>query len=213
MGKTSDPLKAVILSEIFPPEPSKAQRRRLQIVEAAIESFAEVGIEKSTYERLAKRIKVSRPLIIHYFPDRDDLVETTLKFIRARFQRLAVDALSRAEGPEAKLKAYVEATFDWIARYDKHAKVWLLFYFYCGVDGDFKAMNTELARMGEERIAALIVGLRAKSLPKAELLWRAKQIQIFVTGALIAAGTETPSIPMKSFVQKTVARCLAIAQE
>ncbi len=52
---------------------SPADRKR-QIVEGAIEFFAEAGIEGQTRE-LARRLGITQPLLYRYFPSKEDLIE------------------------------------------------------------------------------------------------------------------------------------------
>src|SRR5262245_30016404 len=74
MSPGKDSLSFTLLNELLPAAPTKAQRRQLQIVEAAIGCYASVGFEKATFEKIASVCKVSRPLIQHYFPDREKLL-------------------------------------------------------------------------------------------------------------------------------------------
>src|SRR4051812_18083885 len=87
-------LERLALGELFPYKPSKAQRTQLAIIESAIKCYATLGIEKSTAERIAKTCGISRPLVQHYFPDREGLLEMSIKYIRTYLQKLAVDAVN-----------------------------------------------------------------------------------------------------------------------
>ena len=61
--------------------PARVPRQRLspidrkrQIIEAAVSYFAEVGFDGGTRE-LARRLKVTQPLIYRYFPSKEDLIQ------------------------------------------------------------------------------------------------------------------------------------------
>ena len=108
MGAKQLDLTQTVLAELFPSAPSRAQKRQLQILEAAIKLFAKVGIESTTYDQIAIECEVSRPLIQHYFPDREELAFLALTYIRGNLQKIEVDAILAAPTPEAKVKEYVD---------------------------------------------------------------------------------------------------------
>jgi AcrR family transcriptional regulator len=183
-----------ILPELFPARLSKSDRRKIQIIDAAIGRFASTGIESTSFEDIAQDCGVSRALVQHYFPNREDLADVALRVIRGRFQKLAVDAVAAASSPEEKLIAYAHSTFSWIRDFPSHARVWLLFYYYCGIDRKKRKLNTELVSQGHARITALLkrgAELGAFALEDDQFLSeRAKLIQNTLTGALLSAVTE-----------------------
>jgi len=77
------------------------ERRRIEIIQAAEQLYAESGWEDLTMERVARRARLSRALVYVYFRDKDDLhlaiVERSLERLRQRFQvaadgeRLGID--------------------------------------------------------------------------------------------------------------------------
>ena len=179
----------------FPARPSKSQRRKVQILEKSIGLFATRGLDLVTYDDIARACGVTRPLVQHYFPNRDDFVLLTMKYIRAIFQRVCVAAISRHTTPHAQLLAYLDATAEWIDEYSTHARVWLLFYYFCGIKKKYRSLNTELVRVGQERIASLVSlgAARGEFRPlvnEAEALARAKLIQRALTAYLLTAVTE-----------------------
>lgn len=65
--------------------PSAAKRKRLspeerrsQLLETAVDVFAEMGIERAGHGDIAKRAGVSTPTVFNYFPTRARLVEAVL---------------------------------------------------------------------------------------------------------------------------------------
>ncbi len=54
-----------IYSNLFEFVPTRSQRRIIGLLEAAIRNYATIGIEKTTYDSIAKAAKVSRPLVQH----------------------------------------------------------------------------------------------------------------------------------------------------
>jgi AcrR family transcriptional regulator len=147
-------IDSVIYSSLFEQKLSLPERRRLQIASAAIQNYVSVGLEKTTYERIAKASKISRPLIFKYFKDKEEIFTFAIKYIRANFQSLAVEAMQTRSTPTQKLEGYIDSTFQWIDDYPDHVKVWLLYYYRCGIHKKLRRLNTDLTVMGQERIGS-----------------------------------------------------------
>lgn len=77
------------------------EARRAQLLETAIEAFAELGLERAGHGDVAKRAKVSTPTVFNYFPTRQDLVEAVLDQIKANveemFDSLPTEPVSRRD--------------------------------------------------------------------------------------------------------------------
>src|SRR5687767_8770103 len=73
---------------------SKATLRQVQIIEAAIFCYANFGVIDTTFERIAKQAKLSRPLIFHYFNDKTEIFDAAVKYVRAIYQQLVIEGIS-----------------------------------------------------------------------------------------------------------------------
>lgn len=187
------PLKIsdTILHEIIPPSPSKSQRRKIQIAEAAIQTYVEEGVEDASFEHIAAICKVSRPLIQHYFKDKDELFYFVAHYIRANSQDFVVKALLEHKNPVDQLGAYVAASFDWAEQFPAHAKVWILFFYYCSIREKYRQAHSELSFMAQDRISHIIQnGIREKKFRCADPAHAAKMIQSLIAGSLLMLSTE-----------------------
>ncbi|MEQ1875630.1 MAG: TetR/AcrR family transcriptional regulator [Bdellovibrionia bacterium] len=194
-----------LYAQMFVLEPTKSQRRRLQIVETAIECFSKYGFENTTYERIAAACKVTRPLIIHYFPEKDSLLLMVITYIRANLQNFAVAAIRKETTTENQLRAYVESTFDWVKDFPAHAQTWLLFYYNASIRSDLKELNSELVNTGHERIFTLLTKAHSeKKLAKAPSMEQAKMIQNLVTGSLLSMLTEKSLLSQAALRRSTI---------
>jgi len=52
----------------------QAEQRRAQLIETALDLFAEKGVENTTIKDIATRIGVAQGLVYHYFASKDDLL-------------------------------------------------------------------------------------------------------------------------------------------
>lgn len=179
---------------LFSTTPSKSQIQQEKIVEAAIEAFAKHGIEKTTYTALARKCKVSRPLIHHYFPTLDDLFLVAARYARATLLSLAKEGMEsgrKTDNPEMALEGYVRGCFRWIELFPEQMKFWLLFYYQAGLGGQALKDNTALVDSGHARITQLLEEGRQKSgWEFKDGVATAKMIQLQITGALVSSQTE-----------------------
>lgn len=200
-----------LYSVLFPLAPTKAQRRQIEIVDSAIRCYAKYGIERTTFELIANECGISRPLVMHYFPDKEAIFDLSFRYIRAHFQALAVEAIQKATSPEQQLRAYILCTFDWVEKSANHAKVWLLIYYYCAIHEEYKKTNTELVSMGHARITALLEsGKKFKLFKFKNASYTAKMVQTVITGALLTRLTEKNSIPPETFRALTLQTCFSL---
>lgn len=89
--------------------------RRAQIVQAAIDTIAELGYAKASFARITERAGLRSPRMISYhFTDKDDLIHQIVKEVfesGARFINARVEAEDSAPG---KLRAYLEANLQFL---------------------------------------------------------------------------------------------------
>jgi AcrR family transcriptional regulator len=193
-------------------EPTKGQVRQAQILEAAIKNFATVGVENTTPDKIAKTCKISRPLVLHYFKDVEEIFQLAVKVIRAEFQRMAVVAIEKEAKPTGRLKAYVHSSLDWVDLRPLHVKVWLLFFYRCGLREADRKLNSDLVNMGHDRIAALLeLGKSQGEFHFDDAMATAKMIQNVITGALICRMTEAQSPRLESVRTETTKTCFLLA--
>lgn len=200
----------VDLSHLFD-KPSKTETRMIQIIEGAIKNYATIGSEKTTYDRIARTCKISRPLIQHYFKDKDAVFEKSIQYIRAQYQALAHAAIEAQSTPLEKIRAYVSASLQWVRDYPLHSKTWALFFYHCTIQPKLKALNTDLVLQGTKRISHLVsLGMKEGVFEVEDAQAAARDLQIFLTGAIVTAGTETPAEPWPRFEEQVVRSCLSI---
>jgi AcrR family transcriptional regulator len=213
---SKDKINQTIYGELFPRALSKADQKKLIILEAAIQTYAELGIEYVSYEDIARKAKVTRPLVNHYFPDKKILFESAMKFIRAHFQELAIRELERTSSPKEKLQIYVRSTMTWVHVSPVHAKAWVFFFYLCASDSKLRNLHRELTTMGMQRLTALLHAVAAESsYPTSHLEEKAKGIQRLITGALLEIATEHDPKNIKileEITRQTIAQCLDICR-
>ncbi|HSI39166.1 MAG TPA: betaine-aldehyde dehydrogenase [Xanthobacteraceae bacterium] len=107
-------------------EPEDVRRR--QLIEATIDSLAEVGFNASTLSQIARRAGVSPGLVAHYFGDKDGLLEATLRALAARIARGTAARLASARSPRARVQAVIDANLAPEEFDQRSCSVWLAFW-------------------------------------------------------------------------------------
>ncbi len=205
----SSAVSKTIYQELFPKKLSKSDKRKIEIIEGAIRAYAIVDFNSVSFDDIAKPAKTSRKLVQHYFPEKQELFETSMKLIRAQFQVQAVEAISKAQSPLDQFKEYVRSTFYWAKNQPQHAKAWMLFFMVCSQTPKFKKMHLELTKMGEQRIIAVISSLKLKrTLELNEASYIAKTIQRLITGGLIEVCTEAHVEDIELVQEQVLRACL-----
>ena len=106
------------------------EKRRAQILRAASELYARKGLENVTFGDIARRARLSRPLVYFYFPDQRSLfLETVLRAhegLRSRFQEALASGRTGLEQIENIGRAYARfqkedpAAFQLCAMFDSN---------------------------------------------------------------------------------------------
>ncbi len=102
--------------------------RRRQLIEATVDTLAEVGFASTTLALIGRRASVSPGLIAHYFEDKDGLLEATLRSLASRLARGVSERLRAARTPRERIAAVIEATLAPEEFEPRTCSVWLAFW-------------------------------------------------------------------------------------
>src|SRR5829696_820338 len=120
--------------------------RRRQLIQATIDSLADVGFSACTLGEIAKRAGVSPGLFAHYFRDKDGLLEATLRSTAARLGRAAAARLRAAREPRGRIQAVIDANLA-PEEFDRRtSSVWLAFWGQVIHSGRFKRVQNVYQR-------------------------------------------------------------------
>lgn len=90
------------------PKVGMEEIRRRQLIDATIASIHEIGFAESSLSRISARAGVSTGIVHHYFDDKADLLEATLRQLGNNLRRSVVRQLRRATTPAGRLLAVVD---------------------------------------------------------------------------------------------------------
>jgi AcrR family transcriptional regulator len=147
-----------LFKEIASPELSKGDLRKLQILQAAIESLAKLGLARTNYESVGKLCGLKRPHVAYHYPDFDLLIEGCIKFAYATGRSVVAEYLRDAKGVEEQLTGYIEGTFGWLASNSSQKGALMVLWHLATFDKKYWVLNDQIKRMGTERVYAITTG-------------------------------------------------------
>lgn len=71
---------------------AKRERRRDEILRAALQAFREHGFHRTTLDHIAERLGVRKTALYHYFPDKDAILHACHVDSLAQLERISVEA-------------------------------------------------------------------------------------------------------------------------
>lgn len=102
--------------------------RRQQLIEATLDSVAELGLHATTINSISKRAGMSSGIISHYFGGKQGLLEATVRHL---LSNLKANLLSKTQAgctPEQRLMFIVEANFSSMQQQTNTTRTWLSFW-------------------------------------------------------------------------------------
>jgi AcrR family transcriptional regulator len=117
MASTNVPVKA-IPTQIK--DQQLVQRRRRQIVDAAVELFLKNGFHKTTTRQIARAAGISIGLLYEYISTKEDILYLVCEAIHAEMESAVTDALTRAQEGKGTLEVVIQEYFRVCHRMSDH---------------------------------------------------------------------------------------------
>ena len=105
MGKNKNEGARVVPSQVK--DPTLIDRRRLQIVDAAVHLFIDKGFHRTTTREIARAAGISIGLLYEYVASKEDVLYLVCDAIHAEMERGVAEALRRAARGRDKLAAMI----------------------------------------------------------------------------------------------------------
>ena len=135
--------------------PPRDERRRRQLVDAAIESIATYGLSGTTVARVAGLAGLSTGIVNFYFQGKDALLLATLESVDAQYMLRQRNALRPfAADPVGRLHAMIDAAFDPEICVPSRVAVWAAFWGEAGARDDYMRICAAREAELEEGIVA-----------------------------------------------------------
>ena len=102
--------------------------RRRQLIQATIASIHDVGFSESSVSRIAAKAGVSAGIVHHYFEDKGELLEATLRQLGANLSTSVVRRLNAAKTTAHRLMAVVDGNLGPELFTPEAVSAWLAFW-------------------------------------------------------------------------------------
>lgn len=102
--------------------------RRASLIKATIAEIGDVGTLEVTVSRIAKRAGMSSALAHHYFGSKDSIFLAAMRHVLTVYGAEVRGALVAADGPEARARAVIRASFSPANFRQEVIAAWLNFY-------------------------------------------------------------------------------------
>jgi TetR/AcrR family transcriptional repressor of bet genes len=131
--------------------------RRLQLIEATIESIARHGFARTTLADVTRRARLSHGIVNFYFRSKRELLIATLRHMVGEYEAYSAAAAERAGAdPAARLDAMLAADFDPAIASRKMVTVWYAFWGETRWRKDFLALCTRWSEAYQQQTTAMI---------------------------------------------------------
>ena len=105
------------------------EKRKQQLIDAALASIAELGLQKTTIISISQRAGMSSGIISHYFGGKQGLVEAALRHLLDKLGRSFLEKIQQTDGSaKARILCIIEANFTEFQRSELAARTWLSFW-------------------------------------------------------------------------------------
>ena len=112
----------------FVPKLGMEEIRRRQLIEATIASIHEIGFAESSLSRISARAGVSTGIVHHYFEDKAELLESTLRQLGTNLRLTVVNRLNAARTPIERLLAVIDGNIGTEQYTPESVSAWLAFW-------------------------------------------------------------------------------------
>ena len=166
------------------PRLSIEQIRRKELSEAAYEALQVWGLPGTTLVRVAAKAGVSKGIVLHYFRNKDELIEAAMRRANAALRDEVARRLAAARSPRERLDAVIEGNFDERFFVPQITHAWLSFYGEVPRNPQFARLQRAIhARMHSNLMSAL-----KHLLPKPRVEEAARAISIMIDGLWLRHG-------------------------
>lgn len=152
--------------------------RQRQLIEATMLTIHEVGFQKTTLSRVARRAGISPGLVAHYFRDKAGLLEATMRHIAEDLRLEMARRVSGVRDPRARLAAILAANFSERCFAPATVSAWLAFWGQAHGDPQLNRMQRILRSRLKSNLAYALRGL----VPAEDAARIAMALSVFIDG-------------------------------
>ncbi|HLQ70574.1 MAG TPA: TetR/AcrR family transcriptional regulator [Bacillota bacterium] len=119
------------------------EERRISILQAALECFAEKGYYASTVDDIVRFAKLSKGSVYNYFDSKEDIFIGILRHEQKKSHKKLKNALDHIESPLEKIKYWINTDIPYDLKKKKLMRVHVEFWLYSTGSPDVQHILTE----------------------------------------------------------------------
>ncbi len=177
-----------LFAQTFAFQASKADRKRLDIIEAGVGQIARHGLTPATFGQIAAAIKTRPSHVSYYYKAREDLLWDVVRYCLASAQAATVRLLSPDASPADGIRAIVRGAFEWGREHPEQARIFLLLHYQAALDPRFAELTEGVRSASQGRIQNLLLKAQPGASAQAAIDL-AERIHAFMSGHFLAALT------------------------
>lgn len=164
--------------------------RRQDLVKAAYLTLKDNGMQGLTIKKVAERAQMSPGIVHHYFKDKRELTEATIRYSNGLISKRAIEYLNTATTPDQRLYAVIQANFDPDIYEPRLAQTWLS---YCAAVADEPVFGRIQRALRRRLISNLVSPLRQLAASD-DVRAIAHQIAVMIDGLWVQRGMDGEAI-------------------
>jgi AcrR family transcriptional regulator len=181
------------------------EARRSQIVETAIRTIAQQGISHASLAEIAREAGCSKGVISYHFNGKDELIEEILSCLLQEPAEYIKGRVSEAETTLEKLRAYVEANFEFMQTHRDGYVALVDLWGSRGANHDKNRFNAEAYEPSRHYLSNILeVGRKKGELRELPSRATASLIQAAIDGIMIQWVFDPKAIDLKSCCNEIV---------
>lgn len=109
---------------------SKAEERKLEILQHFYEVIKEEGFENASIAKIAKSMEVNPSLLIHYFNTKEDMILELVDFLLNRYESMFLQQIQRLQAPRDRFNKLLDIILgeEWLQAADDQSVFYACYY-------------------------------------------------------------------------------------
>jgi len=164
--------------------------RNDELIAATIDAVHQLGFANITLSDIARKADISPASINYYFGSKDQLLAATMLQLLSKLHAATLARLEKANDPESRLMAIVEANFDDALFTVQQCSVWVQFW----SAAPYSTTLARLHRINRCRVRSNIRGELHKIAPEASRETVRRAIQAYMDGLWVQAAQSNRAV-------------------
>lgn len=123
---------------------SKGDKSKVQIIETAINMYSDIGYDRTSFQKISKKLKLSHTAPIYHFKNKLGLFKAVLDYVFTRAEKIVTESYSESDGLEEKLAKFIKGHITWTYIFKKEANTFCLLANFASFESEFAEIYKDL---------------------------------------------------------------------